>query len=109
MSRAATWPSWSRSMARYRWTAPWLTTGKPPFEARTDMEILLAHREQPIPSLRNCRPDCPAAVEALLRTMVAKRPQDRPASMRAVIAELERLQSPRAGHRPRRWPFLACG
>jgi serine/threonine-protein kinase len=86
----------------------YLLTGKPPFEARTDMEILLAHREQPIPSLRNCRPDCPATVEALFRTMVAKRPQDRPGSMRVVMAELERLRSPRADHLRRRWPLLAC-
>ena len=70
----------------------YLLTGRPPYEGRTPMAILLAHRERPIPSLRQARPDCPAAGDALFRRMIARRPADRPASMTAVLAELESLQ-----------------
>ena len=53
-----------------------LLTGRPPYDGRTPMEVLFAHREQAIPNLRKDRPDCPAAVDALFRAMVAKRPED---------------------------------
>jgi serine/threonine protein kinase len=68
-----------------------LLTGRPPYEADTAMGTLLAHREQPIPSLRAARPDCPPAVEALFRRLVAKDPAQRPASATVVRAELERV------------------
>ena len=79
-----------------------LLTGWPPYEGRTPMEILFAHREQPIPSLRKARPDCPPRVDALFRAMIAKRPEDRPASMTAVHSELESLQSDALENAPRR-------
>ena len=70
----------------------YLLTGRPPYEGSTAMQILLAHRDKPIPSLHAARPDCPPALDALFHRLVAKRPEDRPASMRAVIAELERIR-----------------
>jgi formylglycine-generating enzyme required for sulfatase activity len=69
----------------------YLLTGRPPYEGKTNMELLVAHREQPIPSLRQRRPDCPAAADALFRRLVAKRPEQRPASMHEVQSECERL------------------
>ena len=68
-----------------------LLTGRPPFEGETVMEVLFAHREQPMPSLRQARPDCPPALETLFRKMTARRPEDRPAAMTAVVAEVDRL------------------
>src|SRR5205823_2135300 len=56
------------------------------------LATLLAQREQPPPSLRAARSDCPPALDALFRRMIARRPQDRPSSMNAVVAELERVQ-----------------
>jgi formylglycine-generating enzyme required for sulfatase activity len=80
----------------------YLLTGRPPYEAPTALDTLFAHRTQPIPSLRSLRPDCPLAVEELLRQMLAKAPEDRPAGMRAVVARLEQLQAGRGAKPARR-------
>lgn len=87
-----------------------LLTGRPPYEGNTAMETLFAHREQPVPSLRSARPDCPAEVAAFFRKLVAKKPAERPASMKAVIAELERLLGPghaKSSARRRSWWVVA--
>jgi formylglycine-generating enzyme required for sulfatase activity/tRNA A-37 threonylcarbamoyl transferase component Bud32 len=69
----------------------YLLTGRPPYEGGTVMEVLFAHRERPVPSVVRLRPDCPAALDELCKRLLAKRPEDRPASMSAVAAELERV------------------
>ncbi len=55
------------------------------------MEKLLAHREQPIPSLRDVQGDVPKPVEAIFRKMVAKKVKDRYQTMSEVVAALEGL------------------
>ena len=79
-----------------------LLTGKSPYEASTSIGTLLAHREQPIPSLRTARPDCPAAVDGLFRRLVAKDPAERPANVAAVRIELERLLASLGDTKPER-------
>jgi serine/threonine protein kinase len=66
-----------------------LLTGKVPYPAPTLMKKLLAHREIPIPSLREARPEVPPRLDAAFRRMVAKSASLRQASMAEVIAELE--------------------
>lgn len=68
----------------------YLLTGRATFEGDTMMSKLLAHRDQPIPSLRAERPEVPEQVEALFCKMVAKKIEDRYQTMTAVIADLER-------------------
>jgi len=66
----------------------YLLTGQPMYQGETLVERLLAHREQPVPSLRQFRSDVPVSLDPVFQKMVAKKPQDRQQSMSQVIAEL---------------------
>ncbi|MGA2034637.1 MAG: bifunctional serine/threonine-protein kinase/formylglycine-generating enzyme family protein [Thermoguttaceae bacterium] len=66
-----------------------LLTGHVPYKGETMMQVLMAHRESPIPSLRNERPDAPPQLDAAYQKMVAKEPSDRYQTMTAVITALE--------------------
>jgi serine/threonine protein kinase len=66
-----------------------LLTGDIVYSGETLMRKIVAHRESPIPSLREKRSDIPGAVELIWRKMVAKLPEDRQQTMGEVIAQLE--------------------
>lgn len=53
------------------------------------MERLLAHHQDPAPSLRALRPEIPPDLDAAYLKMMAKDPADRPQSMAKVIEWLE--------------------
>jgi serine/threonine protein kinase len=74
-------------------TLYFLLTGRPPFEGETILKRLMAHQQEPAPSLHSARDDVPAALEAAYQTMMAKRPTDRPRSMAEVIDLLEACRS----------------
>ena len=69
-----------------------LLTAKPPYSGKTTIQLLLAHREAPIPSLSAARPDAPRELEAVFQKMMTKQPADRYQSMTEVIADLEACQ-----------------
>jgi serine/threonine protein kinase len=73
-----------------------LLTARPVYSSGTDLEILLAHREGPIPQL----PDHCAYLQEILARMVAKLPDDRYPSMAHVVADLERLGTSRPAAAP---------
>ena len=66
-----------------------LLTGERPFKGETLVQILMAHQQAPIPSLRAARPDVPADLDVVFQKMLAKEPQNRYPSMAQVIAGLE--------------------
>src|SRR5262249_43711255 len=69
-------------------TLYFLLTGKAMYGGETMMERLLAHREEPIPSLRESRPDVPTELEAIFCRMVEKKVAERNQTMAEVIAAL---------------------
>ncbi len=67
----------------------YLLTRRAVYAGETTVKRILAHRDKPIPSVMELRPDCPETLDALIRRMLAKRPEDRPQSMAEIIVELE--------------------
>lgn len=71
----------------------WLLTGKPLFEGDTVMKKLISHREQAPTPLRAIRKDVPPILESVVLRMLAKKPEDRFATMRDVITAVEPFAS----------------
>ncbi len=70
-------------------TLHFLLTASAVYDGASLMQRLLAHRDQPVPSLRMRRPDVSVALDELFQKMVAKDPNDRPSSMIELIDRLE--------------------
>ncbi|RAL22958.1 hypothetical protein DL240_08690 [Lujinxingia litoralis] len=71
-----------------------LISGNLPFQASTQMGFAVKHLNEParalssIPGLKSV----PASLDALVLSMLAKRPEDRPRSMEEVVARLEAIR-----------------
>jgi serine/threonine protein kinase/HPt (histidine-containing phosphotransfer) domain-containing protein len=66
-----------------------LLTGKHVYPRGTLLEQIVAHREQPIPSLHAARSDVPESLDSIFRRMLVKNPTDRCQSMSEVIEAIE--------------------
>ena len=86
------------------YTLAWLLTGRLVFEKKTVPETLTAHRKDPIPSLQEPHAEVPPALDALFQKMVAKLPEDRPATMTDVITELTAILNAPADVPPTKSP-----
>ena len=67
----------------------YLLTGRRIFPGDSVAATIVAHREQPVPTLCGLRADVSATLDAVFQKMVAKRPIDRYQSMTEVICELD--------------------
>jgi serine/threonine protein kinase len=65
-----------------------LVSGQPPFLREAPGDLLMAHMSEPPPPLSARQPGAPPELEALVAQMLAKAPNDRPASMREIVARL---------------------
>ena len=71
-------------------TLHYLIAGKATYAGDSIIEKILAHREKPIPKLKEHHPEVSDELEVIFRKMVAKRAEDRYQMMSEVIADLER-------------------
>jgi len=65
-----------------------LLVGMPPFTASTTEDLLQKHLSAPPPAVENFNRNATASVSKLIRQMLAKRPADRPPSMKAVVQQV---------------------
>ena len=73
-----------------------LLTGRPVYPGNTLVQKILAHREAPIPSIRESRPDVSEHLDSLVKRMLAKDPALRPQTMADVIEALQSVEISRA-------------
>jgi serine/threonine-protein kinase len=106
-----------------------LLTGETPYSGDNFMAVAMKHMHDPVPSVRDRRPDVPASVDAIVSRAMAKRPEDRFPSTREMVAALEaaeqdgeapslaegatgvihrRGSQPRAARRRPLWPLWAA-
>jgi serine/threonine protein kinase len=78
----------------------YLLTCRPLYPETTTAGRILAHRQQPVPSLRKYRPEAPELLDDIFQKMVAKRPEDRFSSMREVVEHLDQLTRKSGPPRP---------
>ena len=78
----------------------YLLVGRTMFTGETVMARMMAHLQLPPPSLRSVRDDITPELDAVFHRLVAKRPEDRFASMQNVIAALEPLVRSESGAAP---------
>ncbi|MCB9525783.1 MAG: protein kinase [Myxococcales bacterium] len=103
-----------------------LLTGTLPFDAPTALALIFQHVQLPPPPMADRNPErpVPPPVEALVRRLLAKRPEERPPSAAALRDEVAALRralevhteaqapawpKPTTGEAPTRWPLWAAG
>ena len=92
-----------------------MLAGKFPYEDFSAMELLAkALHGETLPDVRKLRPDVPELVAHVVSLMCSPKPDNRPDTLQAVVALLEKAQgdgrpSPRRPARPvmRHWPIMA--
>ena len=67
------------------------------------MKTLVAHRERPVPAVRDARPDVSKALESVIRRMMERAPEKRFQSMTEVIDALESKETAAPPARRTRW------
>jgi WD40 repeat protein len=65
-----------------------LLTGRPPFPNGRAREVMHQHMTTPLASLRTRRPEIPEELDAIVLTMLAKKPDDRPDDADGLAATL---------------------
>lgn len=77
-----------------------MLTGKPPFSGKTPIAAMTAHLSEPVPSLRELRPDrgISASLEAVVQRALAKDPEQRYATARAFAEALMAARDERSSH-----------
>lgn len=80
-----------------------LLSGQLPYRGDSPIKKIIAHRDHPIPSLREARADIPGEVDRIAQKMMAKRADDRYQTMAELLQDLNgcltrRMGEPRGGN-----------
>jgi len=70
-----------------------MLTGKQPYQGKTPYKVLSAHVHEPIPKIRELRPDLPEAIQPVIDKALAKDPVDRFASAHELAAAFKAAMS----------------
>ncbi|MEI8016720.1 MAG: serine/threonine-protein kinase [Schlesneria sp.] len=65
--------------------------GRPPFSGETAMAVAVKHLNDKPPSLSEFRPDLPVSLRDLIKRMMNKKKEDRPAGFSVVVNELKQI------------------
>jgi eukaryotic-like serine/threonine-protein kinase len=71
-----------------------LLAGEPPFGGDNFMVVAMRHIQEPVPSVRDARPDVSPRLDAIVARAMAKRPEDRFPTTEGMMAALEAERSP---------------
>ena len=74
--------------------------GRRPFDADSTLGIVHKHLHEPVPQALRADPAISAPVAALVERLMAKRPEDRPASAQELAQEIERFTATEAAPSP---------
>jgi eukaryotic-like serine/threonine-protein kinase len=66
-------------------------TGRPPFSGETAMAVAVKHLNDKPPSLSEFRPDLPVSLRDLIKRMMNKKKEDRPAGFAVIVNELKQI------------------
>jgi hypothetical protein len=81
-------------------TLYYLLTATPPFAGNTVVEKVNARRDGPVPSVRELRPEIPAGLDAVIKRMMARMPDDRYQTPLAVAEALAPFAAPQPAEAP---------
>jgi serine/threonine protein kinase len=82
-----------------------MLTGAPPFFGETPVAVLHQHVTRPVPSVRARRPELPERMDTVFRRALAKRPEERHESCRALARDLAGCL-PSGAEAPARLPIV---
>jgi len=74
-------------------------TGHPPYERKTELDVMWAHLNDDPPRITERRPDLPRAIDAVLSTAMAKAPENRFPDCRSITTAARASLTGRSRHR----------
>lgn len=74
--------------------------GRPPFSADSAMTLMMMHMTDPVPDLRNIRPETPPRLIDIIEKALAKEPDERYQSAADLIIDLQHIQEGKTAKAP---------